>query len=64
MFQYVAMHNDEFGLKANWSYLENGHGKGSCDGLGASVKRAADNSIKQGETSIQCAQDVKNDNYH
>ena len=38
MFQFVSMHEEEFAIKAQWSYLESGHGKGPCDGLGASVK--------------------------
>ena len=37
-----------FGLKASWSWLEAGHGKGPCDGVGGSVKKKADNLIKSG----------------
>ena len=43
--------------QARWSYLESGHGKGPCDGLGARVKRSADNAVKQGKVSIQSAAD-------
>ena len=57
MFQFVSMHEEEFAIKARWSYLESGHGKGPCDGLGASVKRSADNAVKQGKVSIQSAAD-------
>ncbi|VDH94171.1 Hypothetical predicted protein [Mytilus galloprovincialis] len=57
IFQFIAMHEEEFGMPARWNYLESGHGKGPCDGLGASVKRAADNAVKQGKTSIQSADD-------
>lgn len=57
IFQFIAMHDQEFGMSARWSYLESGHGKGPCDGLGASVKRAADNAVKQGKRSIQSADD-------
>lgn len=45
-------------VKAQWNYLEVGHGKGPCDGLGASVKRAADMAVKQNKCSIQCADDL------
>ncbi|KAL3842133.1 hypothetical protein ACJMK2_020181 [Sinanodonta woodiana] len=38
-------------------FLESGHGKAPCDGLGANVKRAADNAVKQGKVSIQSASD-------
>ena len=58
MFQFVSMHEEEFAIKAWWSYLESGHGTGLCDGLGASVKRSADNAVKQGKASIQSAADV------
>jgi hypothetical protein len=40
------------------SFLESVHGKGLCDGLGASVKRSADNAVRQGKVSIQSAADV------
>lgn len=36
------------GLKASWEYLEAGHGKGPCDGIGGSVKKSADIAIKKG----------------
>lgn len=53
IFQLLIDHEMEFGTKAQWNYLESGHGKGPCDGLGASVKRAADMAIKQGKATIQ-----------
>jgi hypothetical protein len=57
MFQFVSLHEEEFTIKARWSYLESGDGKGPCDGLGASVKRSADNAVKQEKVSIQSAAD-------
>ena len=45
------------GIVARWNYLESGHGKGPCDGLGASVKRGADMAIRQGKSLIQDAFD-------
>lgn len=35
-----------FSITATWSWLESGHGKGACDGVGGGVKRLADNLIK------------------
>ncbi|ROI70160.1 hypothetical protein DPX16_0511 [Anabarilius grahami] len=32
-----------------WSYFEAGHGKGSPDGVGAALKRTADNLVRQGK---------------
>lgn len=57
IFQFIANHEAEFGISGRWGYLESGHGKCPCDGLGASVRRAADNAVKQGKTSIQCSED-------
>jgi hypothetical protein len=36
------------GLTASWEYLEAGHGKGPCDGIGGSVKKSADIYVKKG----------------
>lgn len=57
ILQFIANREAEFEISGRRSYLESGHGKGPCDGLGACVKRAADNAVKQGKTSIQCAED-------
>lgn len=57
VFQITTDHEEMFGVRATWDYLEAGHGKGPCDGLGASVKRSADNAIKQGKAAIQSASD-------
>lgn len=35
-----------FSLQGSWSWLESGHGKGPCDGVGGSVKSKADNLVK------------------
>jgi hypothetical protein len=48
IFRLISTHEEEFGVQARWNYLESGHGKGLCDGLGTSVKRSADNAIKHG----------------
>lgn len=58
ILQFNANHEAQFGISGRWSYLESGHGKGPCDGLGASVKRAACNAVKQGKTSILCAEEL------
>ena len=38
-----------FNMTATWTWLECGHGKGPCDGLGGSMKQKADNLVKNGE---------------
>lgn len=58
MFYLLAHHQEIFNdTRATWDFLEAGHGKGPCDGLGASVKRSADMDIKQGKCVIQTAED-------
>lgn len=57
IFQILVHHEQEFGIKARWNYLESGHGKGPCDGLGGSVKRSADMAVRQGKCNIQDAAD-------
>ena len=42
---------------AAWNYFEAGHGKGPCDGVGGTVKRLADDAIKQNKVVIQDASD-------
>ena len=57
IFQFLSYHKEQYGIDARWDYLEAGHGKGPCDGLGAAVKRAADDSVKQGKCVIQSPED-------
>ena len=40
-------------MKATWNYFEAGHGKGTCDGLGGTAKRMADEAVKTGKVTIQ-----------
>ena len=37
----IYYHNHDFGIEANWHFFPTAHGKGACDGVGGSVKRAA-----------------------
>lgn len=34
-------HDEDFDLKAEWNFFPTAHGKGACDGVGGTVKRAA-----------------------
>jgi hypothetical protein len=34
IFRLISTHKEEFGVQARWNYLESGHRKGPCDGLG------------------------------
>jgi hypothetical protein len=46
----VANHSQYFpGVNSTWDYLEAGHGKGPCDGVGGAIKRYADIAVKKGE---------------
>ena len=49
MMHVVAFHEEEIGVKAAWHYLEAGHGKGPCDGVGGTSKRMADAAVTQGK---------------
>ena len=53
----LAEHTELFGTKASWLYLEAGHGKGPCDGVGGTAKRMADDAVKQQKAVIQDADD-------
>jgi hypothetical protein len=47
----VADHCKIFpGVSCTWDYLETGHGKGPCDGVGGSIKKGADIAVKAGHT--------------
>lgn len=35
-------------VTCTWDYLESGHGKGPCDGVGGAIKRYAENAVKKG----------------
>ena len=37
----VAYHKSDFSIDAEWHFFATAHGKGPCDGLGATVKRGA-----------------------
>jgi hypothetical protein len=46
----VGKHEVLFGgIKAAWNFLESGHGKGPCDGVGGSLKKSADVAVKSGK---------------
>ena len=48
----------ECGFKAStWNFLESAHGKGAADGVGAAVKRAADDHVVVKKNDITCAKD-------
>ncbi|CAC5382373.1 unnamed protein product [Mytilus coruscus] len=41
------MHEEEFGMPARWNYLESGHGKGPCDGLGQVSREQLKNAVNK-----------------
>ena len=48
-----------FRVEASWSWLEKGHGKGPCNGVGSAVKKMADNLIKTTKITLQKVSTVK-----
>ena len=57
IFQILAKHKEIYGCEAQWNYFEAGHGKSACDGIGGLTKRMADEAVRQGNATIQDAQD-------
>ena len=50
-----------FGVTASWTWLEAGHGKGPCDGVGGGIKKKADKLVKSGRiisSNIECCQAI------
>ena len=49
----------DLGFKyTTWNFMEAGHGKGAPDGIGAAIKRQADNLVIVSERDITCAADL------
>jgi hypothetical protein len=43
------MHSEYFpAIKATWDFMESGHGKSACDGVGGAIKNYADTAVKSG----------------
>lgn len=40
-FLNLCLHEEDFGVKAEWHFFATSHGKSSCDGIGATLKRLA-----------------------
>ena len=57
IFYLLSHHKELFGVSASWNFFEAGHGKGPCDGVGGSVKRMADEAVRQQKVTIQDASD-------
>jgi hypothetical protein len=57
IIKLLSIHAAEFGgIEATWEYLESGHGKGACDGVGGAIKKTAETAVKKGSI-IKCASD-------
>jgi hypothetical protein len=56
--KFIAHHQSYFpDVKASWEFLEAGHGKGPCDGVGGSLKKSLETHVKKGNI-VKCANDV------
>ncbi|VDI54169.1 Hypothetical predicted protein [Mytilus galloprovincialis] len=53
IFNAIANHSLDYGIRAKWNYWEAGHGKGPCDGIGGTSKRMADEAVRTGKVAIQ-----------
>ena len=42
-FVNVCLHEHDFGVPCEWLFFATAHGKGACDGIGGTVKRAVAN---------------------
>ncbi|CAH0561706.1 unnamed protein product [Brassicogethes aeneus] len=40
-FLNVCLHEEDFGVSAEWNFFATSHGKGPCDGIGGALKRLA-----------------------
>ena len=40
-FTNLIMHEQDFGIKAEWHFFATSHGKNACDGVGGTIKRLA-----------------------
>ena len=58
----IVYHKADFNVEAEWHFFATAHGKGSCDGLGATVKRGAIRASLQSEDNnhIFSAEDLFN----
>lgn len=55
----VLHHTEIFGVPATWNYYASHHGKSSCDGIGAVVKRSLRRaSLKKGSQPIQSVEGI------
>lgn len=60
IYTLLCNHQNKFGgIQAKWDYLEAGNGKGSCDCLGASVKRSINMAIQGLRISFSGTRTVK-----
>ena len=57
IFYLLSHHKELFGVSASWNFFEADHGKCPCDGVGGSVKRMADEVVRQQKVTTQDASD-------
>ena len=57
MFYIVSNYKNLFNVGASWNYFEAGHRKDPCHGVGGTVKRIADDVVREQKVEIQDAGD-------
>lgn len=58
-FHLLSSYAQQEKVNVSWIFLEAGHGKSAADGIGACIKRCADDTVKSGG-DVLCAKDVLN----
>jgi hypothetical protein len=53
-------HKEDFDIEACWTYSASGHGKGPCDGIGATVKSTASRSVLTSGKAFLSVEDFYN----
>ena len=51
-FFQLTQTSEKFGIQCDWNFFESCHGKGPCDGVGGTVKRAAARAALMGRSIV------------
>jgi hypothetical protein len=56
----LTFFNETFGIDVAWHFFASGHGKGACDGIGATIKRSVWLRVKTGKFQVTNAEEFYN----
>jgi hypothetical protein len=57
MVNIVKMFQEKFGIKIEWNFFAEQHGKGVVDGVGAQIKQKVHSKIRNRQVRVTCAAD-------